>query len=394
MKTGRAAKELVVSAEDRVQLESIARSQSLPAELVRRAQMVLRMADGESNSAVARRFRVSRPTVTMWRTRYRERGVAGLHNELKPGRPRTTDEERIAGLINTALKSRPKAKTHWSRRSLAKATGLSTTTVHRYLTLFGVQPHRSRSFKLSTDPFFIEKVRDIVGLYLNPPEHALVLCVAEKSQVQALQRTQPVLPMGLGYVEGITHDYVRHGTTTLFAALNIANGTILAQCKQRHRHQEFLSFLRHIEANVPDRLEVHLICDNYATHKHSRVRAWLARRARFHVHFTPTYSSWLNQVERWFALITNHSIRRGSFESVTELKRQINAYVDHHNQHPQPFMWTATAESILAKLERLCKVLNGTQYQTQPIAGYAACCGPRLDDRFRVGTCGRDARPD
>jgi len=362
MKIGRPAKELVVSAEDRVQLESITRSQSLPAGLVRRAQMILRMADGESNSAVARRFRVSRPTVTMWRTRYRERGVAGLHNELKPGRPRTTNEERIATLINTALKSRPKTKTHWSRRSLAKATGLSTTTVHRYLTLFGVQPHRTRSFKLSTDPFFIEKVRDVVGLYLNPPEHALVLCVDEKSQVQALQRTQPVLPLGLGYVEGITHDYVRHGTTTLFAALNIANGTILAQCKQRHRHQEFLSFLRHIEANVPQRLEVHLICDNYATHKHPRVRAWLARRPRFHVHFTPTYSSWLNQVERWFALITNQSIRRGSFESVTELKRQINAYVDHHNQHPKPFMWTATAESILAKLERLCKVLNGTQH--------------------------------
>ena len=362
MKTGRPAKELVVSAEDRVQLESIARSQSLPAGLVRRAQMILRMSDGESNSAVARRFRVSRPTVTMWRTRYRERGVGGLNSELKPGRPRTTDEERIATLINTALKSRPKSKTHWSRRSLAKATGLSTTTVHRYLTLFGVQPHRTRSFKLSTDPFFIEKVRDVVGLYLNPPEHALVLCVDEKSQVQALQRTQPVLPMGLGYVEGITHDYVRHGTTTLFAALNIANGTILAQCKQRHRHQEFLSFLRHIEANVPQALDVHLVCDNYATHKHPRVRAWLARRPRFHIHFTPTYSSWLNQVERWFALITNQSIRRGSFESVTELKRQINAYVDHHNQHPKPFMWTATAESILAKLERLCKVLNGTQH--------------------------------
>ncbi len=362
MKTGRPAKELVVAAEDRVQLESIARSQSLPAALVRRAQMILRMADGESNSAVARRFRVSRPTVTMWRTRYRERGIVGLHNELKPGRPRSTGEEEIAKLINTALKSRPKSKTHWSRRSLALATGLSTTTVHRYLTLFGVQPHRTRSFKLSTDPFFIEKVRDVVGLYLNPPEHALVLCVDEKSQVQALQRTQPVLPLGLGYVEGITHDYVRHGTTTLFAALNIANGTILAQCKQRHRHQEFLSFLRHIETNIPPALDVHLICDNYATHKHPRVRAWLARRRRFHVHFTPTYSSWLNQVERWFALITNQSIRRGSFESVTELKRQINAFVDTHNQHPKPFMWTATAESILAKLERLCKVLNGTQH--------------------------------
>ena len=362
MTTGRPAKELVVSAEDRVQLESIARSQSLPAALVRRAQMILLLADGETNTAVARRFRVSRPTVTMWRTRYREAGIAGLHNELKPGRPRRTGDEQIAGLINTALKSRPSGKTHWSRRSLAEATGLSTTTVHRYLTLFGVQPHRSRSFKLSTDPFFIEKVRDIVGLYLNPPEHALVLCVDEKSQVQALERTQPLLPMGLGYVEGVTHDYIRHGTTTLFAALDIANGSVLTQCKQRHRHQEFLSFLRHIEASVPADLDVHLICDNYATHKHPRVRSWLARRPRFHVHFTPTYSSWLNQVERWFALITNQSIRRGSFESVTDLKRQIKAFVDNYNQHARPFAWTATAESILAKLERLCKVINGTQH--------------------------------
>ena len=362
MKTGRPAKELVVSAEDRVQLESIARSQSLPAVLVRRAQMILRMADGESNSAVARRFRVSRPTVTLCRTRYRERGMAGLHNELKPGRPRSTSEEQIATLINTALKARPKGKTHWSRRGLAETTGLSTTTVHRYLTLFGLQPHRTRSFKLSTDPFFIEKVRDVVGLYLNPPEHALVLCVDEKSQVQALERTQPVLPMGFGYVEGITHDYVRHGTTTLFAALDIANGSVLTQCKPQHRHQEFLSFLRHIEANVPPGLDVHMICDNYATHKHPRVRSWLARRPRFHLHFTPTYSSWLNQVERWFALITNQSIRRGSFQSVSDLKRQINTFVDNYNQHPKPFKWAATADSILAKLERICKVINGTQH--------------------------------
>lgn len=260
------------------------------------------------------------------------------------------------------MKSKPEGKTHWSRRGLASETGLSTTTVHRYLTLFGLQPHRSKSFKLSTDPFFIEKVRDIVGLYLNPPDHALVLCVDEKSQVQALERTQPLLPMGLGYVEGITHDYVRHGTTTLFAALDIANGSVLTQCKRRHRHQEFLAFLRHIEANVPDHLDVHLICDNYGTHKHAKVRAWLARRSRFHLHFTPTYSSWLNQVERWFALITNQAIRRGSFDSVTDLKRKITAFVEHYNQHPRPFMWTATAESILAKIERLCKLINGTRH--------------------------------
>jgi putative transposase len=359
---GRPAKALTVNVEDRLQLESIARSQSLPAGLVRRAQMILRMADGESNTAVARRYRVSRPTVTLWRTRYRERGISGLHSELKPGRPRSTSEEQVAQLIETALRSKPKGKTHWSGRGLAAETGLSKTTVHRYLSLFGVQPHRSRTFKLSTDPLFIEKVRDIVGLYLNPPQNALVLCVDEKSQVQALERTQPVLPLGMGYIEGITHDYIRHGTTTLFAALDVANGSILTQCKQRHRHQEFLSFLRHIEANVPEHLDVHLICDNYGTHKHTKVRAWLARRTRFHLHFTPTYSSWLNQFERWFALITNQAIRRASFDSVTDLKRKISDFVEHYNQHPRPFMWTATAESILAKLERLCKVINGTSH--------------------------------
>jgi transposase len=234
--------------------------------------------------------------------------------------------------------------------------------VSRIWRAFGLQPHRSKSFKLSNDPFFIEKVRDIVGLYLNPPDHALVLCVDEKSQVQALQRTQPMLPMGLGYVEGVTHDYVRHGTTTLFAALDIANGSVITQCKPKHRHQEFLAFLRHVDAQVPSTLDVHLICDNYATHKHPRVRAWLARRARFHLHFTPTYSSWLNQVERWFALITNQAIRRGSFDSVPDLKRKINAFVEQYNQHPRPFRWTATADSIFEKLERLCKVINGTPH--------------------------------
>ena len=270
---GRPAVELSVTAQDRMQLESIARSQSLPAALSRRAQMILRLADGETNSAVARRYRVSRPTVSLWRKRYADQGIAGLHNALKSGRPRSTGEDQIAQLINTALTRKPNGKTHWSRRSLADATGLSKSTVHRYLTLFGLQPHRSKNFKLSNDPFFIEKVRDIVGLYLNPPDHALALCVHEKSQCQALERTQPVLPMGLGYVEGITHDYVRHGTTTLFAALDVANGTVLTQCKPKHRHQEFLAFLRHIEANVPEPLDVHLICDNYGTHRRARVKA-------------------------------------------------------------------------------------------------------------------------
>jgi putative transposase len=359
---GRKAKELSVTVADREQLQTIARSQSLPAALSRRAQIILRLADGESNSSVARRYRVSRPTVSLWRTRYRERGLGGLHNELKPGRPRSTSEEQIAELVNTALTAKPKGQTHWSRRTLASETGISTTTVHRYMSLFGLQPHRSKSFKLSNDPFFIEKVRDVVGLYLNPPDNALVLCVDEKSQVQALERMQPMLPMGLGYVEGVTHDYVRHGTTTLFEALDVANGSVLTQCKPHHRHQEFQSFLRHIEVNVPQHLDVHLVCDNYGTHKHAKVRAWLARRSRIHLHHTPTYSSWLNQVERWFALITQQAIRRGSFDSVADLKRKINEFVEHYNQHPRPFMWTATAESILAKIERLCKVINGTRH--------------------------------
>jgi putative transposase len=360
MQVGRPASELKVTMYDRAQLESIARSQSLPASLSRRPRIVLRLADGETNSAVARRYRVSRPTVSLWRTRYTEQGVAGLHNEMESGRPRSTSEEQIAPLANTALQSKPRSKTHWSRRGLAAETGLSKSTVHRYMTLFGLQPHRSKSFKLANDPFFVEKVRDVVGLNLNPPDRALVPRVDEKSQTQALQRTQPALPMGLGYVEGITHDYVRHGTTTLFAAPDIANGSVLTQCKAQHRHQEFLSFLRHIEANVPTDLDVHLICYNYGTHKHAKVRAWLAKRPRFHLRFTATPSSWLNQVERWFALITNQAIRRGLFNSVPDRQRKINELVEHYNQHPKPFAWSATADSILAKLDKLTSRISGT----------------------------------
>jgi len=362
MATGRPKQSLDLTAQERTELESIVASRSLPHGLVRRARMILLTEDGVSVRETARRVKVTAPAVSNWRKRFREQRLAGLHDALKSGRPRTHDEERIAQLLNTALARRPKAATHWSVRTLAEHTGISKSTVQRYLSLFGVQPHRARSFKLSNDPFFIEKVREVVGLYLNPPDKALVLCVDEKSQVQALQRTQPVLPLGLGYVEGITHDYVRHGTTTLFAALDIANGQVFTQCKPRHRHQEFLSFLRHIDANVPKDLAVHLIVDNYGTHKHARVRAWLARRPRFQLHYTPTYSSWLNQVERWFGLITQRAIRRGSFRSVTDLRRQIERFVADWNQHPKPFVWTATAESILAKLERLGKVICGTQH--------------------------------
>jgi putative transposase len=239
---------------------------------------------------------------------------------------------------------------------------VSKSMVHRLFQLFGLQPHRVRSFKLSTDPFFIEKLRDVVGLYLNPPDKAVVLCVDEKSQVQALERTQPMLPMGFGYLEGITHDYRRHGTTTLFAALNLLDGSVLAQCKPRHRHQEFLAFLRHIEANLPAELDVHLVCDNYATHKHPRVKAWLARHPRWHIHFTPTYASWLNQVERFFAFITHRQIRSGSFTSTRDLIKKIEHFVQTYNANSRPFIWTATADAIRQKLTRLCQRISGTEH--------------------------------
>ena len=302
-------------------------------------------------------------TVGKWRRRFLERRITGLYDELRPGKPRTIDDERVAGLIRTTLHSKPTSgATHWSVRGLAAETGISRTSVHRYIRLFNLQPHRSETFKLSTDPFFVEKLRDVVGLYLNPPDKALVLCVDEKSQVQALERTQPMLPMGFGYVEGVTHDYKRHGTTTLFAALDVLSGQVLAQCKPRHRHQEFLSFLRAIEDNVPADLDVHLIVDNYSTHKHAKVKAWLAARPRWHLHFVPTYSSWLNLVERFFALITDKAIRRGSFRSVRELIQHIDHFVVHHNVGCKPFVWTATADSIIAKLERLCSRISGTAH--------------------------------
>ena len=289
-------------------------------------------------------------------------GLEGLHDELRSSRPRTHEDDRVAEVINTALQNRPPNATHWSVRTMAEHTGISKSTVQRWFGLFGVQPHCQRHFKLSNDPFFVEKVRDIVGLYLNPPDHAVVLCVDEKTQIQALERTQPLLPMGLGYVDGVTHDYVRHGTTTLFAALDVATGTVLTQCKRRHRHQEFLAFLRHIDDSVPENLDVHLVIDNYCTHKHAKVKAWLARRPRFHVHYTPTYASWINQVERWFGLITQQAIRRGSFSNVRELTRKINEFVECYNGKACPFVWVATAESILAKIERLCKYISGTQH--------------------------------
>jgi len=361
MATGRPKTELTLNDDEREQLASLARSRALPHSIVARAKVVLWSAEGKSNAEISARLQWTKATVGKWR-RFIDKRVAGLYDELRSGRPRSIEDEKIAALLRRTLSRRPKAATHWTVRGAAAASGISKSTVHRLFRAFAVQPHRTRTFKLSTDPFFVEKVRDIAGLYLNPPDHALVLCVDEKSQIQALNRTQPVLPMGLGYVEGITHDYVRHGTTTLFAALDIATGAVFTECKPRHRHQEFLSFLRRLDDAIPAELDVHLIVDNYATHKHPKVRTWLAQRPRYQIHYTPTYSSWLNQVERWFPLITQRAIRRGSFSSVKELTEKIDAFVQNYNRSHRPFVWTATAESILAKITRLCSVISGTQH--------------------------------
>ncbi len=361
MPRGRLMKPLDVSPAVREELESLTRSRSMPVSLVRRAEIILMSADGLDNSAVAQRAGVTRQTVGMWRARFREQGLMGLYDERRSGRPRSIAEEEIMALLKKTLDTKPAdGSTHWSCRSMADDTVLSKSTVQRVWTAFGIQPHRQKQFKLSTDPFFVEKVIDIVGLYLNPPEGAMVLCVDEKSQVQALERTQPLLPIGLGYVEGVTHNYVRHGTTTLFAALDVASGTVLTQCKPRHRHQEFLQFLTQIDASVPGDLDIHLVVDNYVTHKHSKVKAWLAARPRYHIHYTPTYASWLNQVEIWFNIITQKAIRRGSFRSVRQLIDSIETFRDQYNTRPHPFVWTATADSIIQKLARLCQAISGT----------------------------------
>ncbi len=375
MARGRPLRVLTLSSSERDQLISLTRARSMPHALVTRARIILLAADGWSNTAIAGQLGLSKPTVGLWRQRYLAQGVQGLYDELRPGGPRTLRDEQIAALLRKTLKTKSKEGTHWTCRSLAAETRLSKSTVHRVWTAFGLQPHRQKHFKLSTDPFFVEKVRDIVGLYLNPPDHAIVLGVDEKSQIQALDRTQPLLPLGLGYVEGVTHDYIRHGTTTLFAALDIASGQVLAQCKRRHRHQEFLQFLRHIETSVPPALDVHLIVDNYATHKHAQVRRWLAARPRFHVHYTPTYASWLNQVEIWFNIVTQRAIRRGTFRSVRDLVARIDDFVHHYNRRCRAFVWTATADSILDKIERLCKTIAGTSH--------------RLVSRDRVRSIGR-----
>lgn len=363
MAMGRPMKPLLLTDYEREQLQGMAKSRSMPYSLVGRAQIILACSNGEANKDIAERLGVSGMTVGKWRKRYLDQGITGLHDELRPGRPRSYEDAKVAEVINFVLQTKPDdGSTHWSTRTVAKETGVSKTTVHRWLQTFSVKPHLQETFKLSTDPFFVEKVRDIVGLYLNPPDKAVVLCVDEKSQIQALDRTQPILPLGLGYVEGITHDYIRHGTTTLFAALDVATGEVITQCKPRHRHQEFLSFLRQIDDSVPEDLDIHMIVDNYCTHKHMKVKDWLAKRPRFHVHFTPTYSSWLNQVERWFGIITEKAIRRGSFRSVKELIAKIDQFVAAYNKNKAPFVWTATADSIFEKLRRLCSRISGAAH--------------------------------
>jgi putative transposase len=362
MRTGRPKKPIILSREESEQLNSIAKSRSLPHSLVNRANIVLYAAQGIPNSVIAGRVNLSHQMVSKWRKRYLQQGIQGLHDELRPGRPRSISDDEIAMVIRKTIQTKPHDGTHWTIRSVAKETDLSRPTVHRIWRAFGIQPHRQRHFKISTDPFFVEKVRDIVGLYLDPPDKAMVLCVDEKSQIQALDRTQPLLPMGLGYVEGVTHDYIRHGTITLFAALNIATGQVLTSCKNRHRHQEYLQFLKQVDANVPADLDIHLVVDNYSTHKHPRIKRWLASHPRYQVHYTPTYSSWLNQVEIWFNIITQRAIRRGTFKSVKALVARIEQFVSQYNHNSHPFVWTATADSILEKVKRLCQCISETGY--------------------------------
>jgi transposase len=329
------------------------RRKSLRAD-AQRAQIVLLAAEGLPNLAIARQIGVTRVTVALWRQRFASRGVEGLADEPRPGAPRRIGDEKITEVVTATLETMPAAATHWSTRSMARASGLSVSTVHRIWRAFSLQPHRSETFKLSTDPLFVEKVRDIVGLYLDPPHQALVLCVDEKTQIQALDRTQPVLPMRPGQTERRTHDYERHGTTSLFAALDVKAGTIISTCTPRHRAQEFRQFLDTVEKAVPDDLDVHVVMDNASSHKTALIRNRFAKRPRWHTHFTPTSSSWINQVERFFALLTDQQIRRGAHRSTTELEAAINAYIDVCNANPKPFRWTKTADDILASIERFC----------------------------------------
>jgi transposase len=342
-----------MSGGQREALEVLARSRTAPHRQVQRAQALLLAGDGVANTQIARRVGVKSATVRAWRTRFAEEGLARL-GKVRAGRGRksTIPQATIEEIVELTRTSKPAGQTHWSCRTMAKRVGVSPATVQRVWAARGLKPHLVTTFKLSNDPRFEEKLIDVVGLYLAPPDNAIVLCLDEKSSVQALDRTQPSLPMTKGRAATMTHDYKRNGTTTLFAALDVLTGKVIGQCLPRHRHEEFLRFLRKIEREVPKGLQVHLICDNYATHKHAEVRAWLAKHPRFHMHFTPTSSSWLNLVERWFRELTDKALRRGVFHSVPDLIAKIEEYLDAHNDDPKPFIWTATADEILAKVAR------------------------------------------
>src|SRR5215472_12671565 len=346
---------LVVSEADRAELVRWTKRPKSSNGLAQRARIILRCADGLPSTEVAKALHVTNQTVCKWRSRYIERGPAGLLDEPRSGAPRTVSDEKVEEVVTATLEEMPRDATHWSTRSMARRSGLSHWTVAEIWRAFGLQPHRMETFKLSNDPQFIEKVRDIVGLYLNPPQGALVLCVDEKAQIQALDRTQPILPLAPGVAERRTHDYRRHGITSLFAALHVATGEVIGETHRRHRSGEFLNFLRRIETAVPADLDVHLIMDNYGTHKTRQIRDWLARHPRFQVHFTPTYSSWINQVERWFAALTEKQIRRGTHRSTRELEDAIRLYLKVHNQKAKPFVWVKTADQILASIARFCQ---------------------------------------
>ena len=357
-RTGRPKAPLILSGDERAELQRWVRRATSAQALALRARIVLACADGASNTEVARREQVAAATVGKWRARFVTDRLDGLLDEPRPGRPPSIRVEQVEDVVVATLEQTPPNATHWSRASMAARSGLSKSTIGRIWRAFELKPHRAETFKLSRDPRFVDKLFDVVGLYLNPPEHAVVFCVDEKSQVQALARTQPVLPMMPGMPERPTHDYVRHGTTSLFAAFNIADGTVISELHRRHRASEFRAFLATIDKQVPEHLEIHVVCDNYGTHKSPTITRWLARHPRFHLHFTPTSSSWLNQVERWFAYLTEQLLRRGNHTSVQALEADIRGWVKNWNEAPKPFVWTKTAEQILDSLGRLCERIS------------------------------------
>jgi transposase len=353
MKMGRPVADIVLNESEKEKLRLIAKRPKTSQRDALRAKIVLAAAEGASNLQIAADLGTSNVTVGKWRRRFAEEGIEGLVDAPRTGAPRKISDAAVEAVVTKTLEAKPEAKTHWSTRTMAAQCGMSHDSIRRIWRAFGLKPHLSKTFKLSSDPMFVEKVRDIVGLYLSPPEKALVFCIDEKSQAQALERSQPVLPMRPGIVELQTHDYFRHGTTSLFAALNVLTGEVFGRCHRRHRHQEFLKFLNRLEKEIPEEegVEIHLVMDNYGTHKVDKVKRWFAKRPRFVVHFTPTGSSWINQIERWFASLTEECIRRGSFTSVQDLEKAIHAYMRAHNEEPKPFIWTATAESIFEKIK-------------------------------------------